>query len=158
MERNSVLNLLFLLIFCLFMGGFFIVYQLEEPETYTAPVIATPAAPDWIRLTGEGASMEPWLPDGASYRAYPADVPVVGDIVAFDCLATKCIHDGRISYTKFLRKIDSRGCFWFEGRTDEYMYNGVRSVSFDSTEYGYLCSGDFKVLGVVRDLPEEGKH
>ena len=163
MERNSVLNLLFLLIFCLVMGGFFVVYQLEEPVADTAPTIVSvpvaPATPDWIVLENSGKSMEPWIPDGSLTHAYPADVPVVGDIVAFDCLSKKCAVDGVLmSHSKFLRDIDSRGCYYFVGREDRY-FDGVRwTYSFDSTEYGYLCSGDFKVLGVVRDLPEEGKH
>lgn len=164
MERNSVLNLLFLLIFCLIMGGFFVVYGLEEPEAvYTAPVVVpapvAPATPDWIVLENSGKSMEPWIPDGSLTHAYPADVPVVGDIVAFDCLSKKCaVHGVMLSHTKFLRGIDSRGCYYLVGREDRYFDGKEWTYSFDSTEYGYLCASDLKVLGVVRDLPEEGKH
>lgn len=146
------------------MGGFFVVYGLEDPETaYIAPVVVPvpidPAVPDFIALENSGKSMEPWIPDGSVTHVYPSDTPAIGDIVAFTCLSKKCAVDGvMLSHSKFLRKIDSRGCYYFVGREDQY-FDGTRwTYSFDSTEYGYLCSGDFKVLGVVRDLPEEGKH
>lgn len=163
MEKDSTLNLFFLLIFCLVMGGFFLIVGLDDDPYYTAPVIVSapvaPATPDWIVLENSGKSMEPWIPDGSLTHAYPADVSVVGDIVAFDCLSEKCAVDGvMLSHTKFLRDIDSRGCYYLVGREDRYFDGKEWTYSFDSTEYGYLCADDLKVLGVVRDLPEEGKH
>jgi hypothetical protein len=159
MEKDSLLNLSFLLIFCLVMGGFFLLHDLGDEPTFTAPSFVpapvAPAAPDWIDHMIVGKSMEPWIPDGSVLHVYPADVPVLGDVVVWNCLTTKCVsEDGTTSFLKFIRRIDSRGCFWFEGRLDEYSYKGQRMHSFDATEYGYLCPGDFKVLGVVRDLPE----
>lgn len=162
MKRNSVVNLIVLLIFCLSVGGFIIFYGIGEDVPYSAPtVVAALDTPDWIVIKNVGKSMEPWIPDGSLTRAYSADVPVVGDVVVFDCLVKKCADfDGSIrGHSKFLRKIDARGCYWFEGRTDEYIQDGVLSVSRDSrTHYGYLCPGEFNVLGVVRDLPEGGSH
>lgn len=157
MEKDSLLNLFFLLIFCLVMGGFFVVYGLEEPEAvYTAPaIVSVPEIPDSILIYATGDSMEPWIPDGVYLRAYPTDIPVVGDVVTFECLVTRCVNSSDDShvFNKFLRRIDSRGCYWFEGRTGDYMSDGKLVNSFDSSDYGYLCSGEFKVLGVVRDLP-----
>ena len=165
MEKDSLLNLFFLLIFCLVMGGFFVVYDLGDPETVpTTPIVVTapivPATPDWIPMTVIGRSMEPWVPTGSTVNLYPTDVPAVGDMVVFECRAAKCLGEDNptVPSLKFLRRVDSRGCFWFEGRLDRYLLDGEYTYSFDSTEYGYLCASDLKVLGVVRDLPEEGKH
>lgn len=162
MKRNSVINLLILIAFSVALGVFFVSFNAPDEPVYTAPVVVpvVPATPDWIDMTVTGKSMEPWIPFGSAIRVYPADAPAVGDAVAFDCLVKKCLSASSVtSNLKFLRAIDARGCYYFVGREDRYFYEGEWTYSFDSTEYGYLCSGEFKVLGVVRDLPsEEGKR
>lgn len=154
MEKDSTLNLFFLLIFCLVMGGFFLIKFSDDPS-YTPPVTYTPEIPDSILIYASGDSMEPWIPDGVYLRAYHTDIPVVGDVVTFECRTSRCFNpsdDSRV-FNKFLRRIDSRGCYWFEGRSGDYMSGGQLVHSFDSNDYGYLCSGELSVIGVVRDLP-----
>ncbi len=154
-ERNTWVYFASLLIFCLGLGGFMHLYGVRTNQSFDEADRATSNArklsetADIYRFEVVGLSMYPTLKNGAVYHADKHETPKIGDIIAFKCLVERCDYDEMV---KFVRGIDEKGCYDLQGREDEWIEeDGVTYGSFDSSNYGSLCSGEIHVNGVVKN-------
>lgn len=91
--------------------------------------------------TIEGRSMEPTLVDGQKVNLDIYKELTIGDVIIFKCFS-KCDRDGvEIVLVKRLIEINEQGCYWIEGDNKNH--------SYDSRNYGWLCSEDVFIGGVV---------
>jgi hypothetical protein len=120
------------------------------------PVEESPLQPSIVEATHvstiSGASMEPWFRNGQKVIIHKRQ-PEIDDAVAFRCFKDLC-EDGQDdnAVLKFLKKkevVDGETCYWFEGRPDRYIFEGVEYGSFDSTRYGWVCDKEIKIYGVI---------
>lgn len=93
----------------------------------------------YFTVTGNGPSMTPCFTEGGLRKVYPFINPIIGKPVALECKSDKCDHRNLIKILK--QKRDN--CIWIEGCNDK---------SFDSRDYGWLCGGEYKFLGLVEEL------
>ena len=94
----------------------------------------------------DGHSMESYgFMDGTRVDVVPATTFNIGDAIAFECTHDKC--DG--AYIKMITKKDD-GCYWVEGRKDQWLQDGKKRQSMDSrTTYGWLCDEEITIYGVA---------
>lgn len=93
-----------------------------------------------------GHSMEPALTDDAliSYDTSKT-IPMIGDVVVFDCFTEKCTSGSKYGKLSRLRNIDANGCYWFLGDNQDN--------SLDSRTYSWLCPpNDIKIIGILTGL------
>ncbi len=112
------------------------------------------AIEDWrkdvfVDCNHKGRSNEPTYMDGACRFRVPIESSEVGQSVAIRCYNGKCSLPGEDPTQLIQKRIikKSGDCIWVEGDN--------KPLSYDSTEFGWLCKGDYSIYGLFIGTAEK---
>ncbi len=86
--------------------------------------------------------MEPTISYGDWTFTSSMKSPKVGEVFDFYCRTERCDTEGGMLLLKRLIDVDQNGCIFVQG-------DNVDAMSYDSRDYGRLCSGEFEYHAVV---------